>query len=244
VKPLVATTMLAAASLAPPGARAQTGPEPPAAATPAPTAPPADGVSIEEIDRVVVRWYARATGGVVTPRFIGARELGFEARLEALAEGRVPGARLEDKHVRAAIQRHITEAILASLPVDPEPTPRQVGSYAEDARLVLEQRVGGRARLNAAASAEGLNADELNSLLRRRARASWYLDKMVAPMLEPTEIDLREVHSRGETPFSSEPFGEVVDLVRNWYVSTRLSAALDRYYRSISTKVTVRLVVR
>jgi hypothetical protein len=200
--------------------------------------------SFEVIDRAVVRWSARATGGVDKPRFITARELAFEARVEAMSESLAPDTPYNDKHVRAAIQRHIAETILANLPVDPRPTPRQVADYAEAARLIIEQQVGGRAKLNAAASAEGIVSDELNAMLRRRARASWYLDKMVAPMLRPTELDLREVHRRGNTPFSNDKFDLVQEPLRRWYVSTRMNAALERYFRNVRSRVKITLIER
>jgi hypothetical protein len=196
------------------------------------------------IDRVVVRWHSRATGGVAKPRFITARELAFEARIEALSDPSPPRAPYADKHVRAALQRHLTETVLAHLPVDPAPTPKQVGNYAENARLIIEQQVGGRAKLNGAAAAEGIVSDELNTLLRRRARASWYLDQMVAPMLAPSDLELRAVHKRGESPFTAQRFEEVEPKLRRWYVSTRLAAALDRYYRAARSRVDVVVIGR
>lgn len=211
-------------------------------AKPAMTADKPAAVMVERIDRVVVRWHSRATGGVAKPQFITARELAFEARIEALTEGRRLDVPYTDKHVRAALQRHITESILAKLPVDPAPTPKEVGGYAEVARLIIEQQVGGRGKLNKAAASEDVESAELNAMLRRRARASWYLDKMVAPMLKPSDIDLREVHRRGETPFTKLRFRDVEERLRNWYISTHLAAALDRYYRTIRSRVTIRLI--
>lgn len=194
------------------------------------------------LDRTVVRWVARGSSGDARPHTMTARELAFEARIEALSEGRKLQQPYADSHVRAAIQRHITEEILSELPVDPQPTAKEVGRYAEDARLVIEQQVGGRVALNLAANAEGITAEELNALLRRRARASYYLDKMVAPMLQPSDAELRDVHRRGDTPFTNSPYAEVEDKVRNWYVSIRLRTALDTYYRGVRSKVTVQLI--
>ncbi len=194
------------------------------------------------LDRTVVRWVARASNGDARPRFITARELAFEARIEALSEGRKLSQPFSDNHVRTAIQRRITEEILAELPVTPAPAPKDVGRYAENARVVIEQQVGGRAALNLAANAEGITAEELNALLRRRARAGYYLDKMVAPMLQPSDAQLREVHRRGDSPFTASPFAEVEEKVRNWYVSARLRSALDSYYRGVRSKVSVELI--
>lgn len=197
----------------------------------------------ERVDRIILRWYSRATGGASNPQFISARELAFEARIEAMVEGGGrPGVPYANRHVRAAIQRHITEQMLANLPVSPAPTPAKIGAYAEAARALIEQRVGGRARLNKAASEEGIVSDELNALLRRQARASWYLDKMVAPMLLPTDLDLREVHKSGATPYTNLPFDKVRARLRSWYIATRLARALDNYYRNIRSRVTVKLI--
>jgi hypothetical protein len=201
----------------------------------------------ERVDRTAVRWHSRATGGVRKPQFISARQLAFEARLEALTED-LPdsGAPYADKHVRSAIQRHLAETMLAALPVDPKPTPRQVARYAEAARGLLFQRIGadGEAKVEAARLAEGITGEELDAILRRRARASWYLDKMVAPMLRPSELDLREVHKRGETPFTDRPFEDVREEIRQWFVSSRLSAALDRYFRNVRARVSITLITR
>jgi hypothetical protein len=207
-----------------------------------PPGAPARADARERLDRVAVRWHARATGGVAQPQFITARELAFLTNLEALADGAAPDAPYADRHVRDALQRHITEAILAALPVDPAPAPAQVAGYAEAARGVLEQRVGGRSRLVAAAEREGIEAEELDAMLRRRARASWYLDRMVAPMLHPSELDLREAHQRGETPYTGRKFEEAQDELRRWLVAARLASALDGYFRNIRSRVAVQLV--
>jgi hypothetical protein len=135
--------------------------------------------------------------------------------------------------------------MLASLPVDPPPTPKQVAVYAEAARGILAQRIAngdaalGAQMLDEARRAESITNEELDALLRRRARASWYLDKMIAPMLTPSELDLREVHRRGETPYTDASFADAEPQLLQWYVSTRLAGALDRYFRNARSRVKV-----
>ncbi len=236
-----------------------------------------DASEVEEVDRVVVRWVSRATGGVQRPQFVTARELAFEARIEAIVENRGrQGPPYLDKHVRSALERRIAESMLAQLPVDPKPSPRQVAIYAESARRLLEKRISEpilnekldalreAGKLNAetaaearneaeaqaadvlrrARSAEGIAPGELDTIMRRRARASWYLDKTVAPMLRPSELDLREVHQRGETPFTERTFEDAADDLRQWYIASRLATALDRYFRSVRSKVTITMIER
>lgn len=205
---------------------------------------PADAGS--KLDRAVVRFHAPETGGAAAPQFIFERELAFEARIEALSDqdrGKAAAPYL-DRHVRAALERHIAEELLSRLPMDPEPVPGEVARRAESAREVLEQRVGGRDTLIAAAAAEGIDSGELDGLLRRQARASLYLDRMVAPMLDPSEAELRELHRSGATPFRGRRLGEVLEPLRKWYVGQRLSAALASFYQNARARVTVTYLTR
>lgn len=191
------------------------------------------------VDRIVVRWYSPETGGVAKPQFVLARELAFEARLEALADPDPDGANYRDRHVRAALDRRIAETLLASLPTLPEPTPTEVATRAQGAWAMLEQRVGGREQLLGAAMAEGINLEELNAMLRRQAKASIYLDRMIAPMLEPNEPELLALYRTGSTPFSGQPFEDVKEKLKRWYVSGRLSSALDTYFQAARQRVTI-----
>jgi len=195
----------------------------------------------EDIDRALVRFYVRETGGVESPRFIFMRELAFEARLEALSEGEPrPGEpAYRPRHVRAALDRHITETVLESLRVDPLPDEADVARRLDEARLALIERVHGVVPLREAAQAEGIAETELLRLLRRQALASIYLDRMVAPMLVPTQAELESVHRTQRTPFSGRPFAEVEPALRRWVVEGRLGAALAAYYDGLRTRLVV-----
>lgn len=219
--------------------------EPPAKRPAAPLAEPP--VAVADFDGTVVRWYSRPTGGVEKPQFIFARELAFEARLEALKDGLPPRAGYGDKHVQLALQHAIAETMLANLPVEPAPTFKEVSQYAEEAKRRIydqicakRQKCDGQALFDAAWQAEGLSWEERDALMQRRARASWYLHKMVAPMLKPSEPDLREVHQAGESPFTDQRFEQIKDELESWYVATRLESALDRYYRNARSRIVVR----
>ena len=206
---------------------------------------PARGAEVT-LDRTIVRFDAPETGGALHPRFVFERELAFEARLEASSDsehvdGPVPYL---DRHVRAAIERHVAEELLANLAMDPEPTPADIDRRLGPALAVLEQRVGGRERLDRALAAEGLDATELDRLVRREARASLYVDRMIAPMLEPSEAELMEVHRSTASPFRGRRFDEVVTPLRRWYVAERLSAALGVFYQNARARVHVVVLPR
>ncbi len=205
-----------------------------------PTPPPIARAVL--LDRVVVRWFAPETGGAPRPQFIFQRELAFEARLEALADPDPEPGPYRDRHVRAALDRHIAETLLASLAITPEPLPKDIAGRAEAARAILEQRVHGRDRLIDAASKESISSDELDALLRRQARASLYLDRMVAPLLQPSLAELRDLLRSGTTPFKDQPFDQVSQALGRWYVGQRLAQAVEAYYLNARARVVIAVV--
>ncbi len=197
------------------------------------------------VDRAVVRFTAPETGGVRAPRFVLERVLAFETRLVALADpsyrpGQGPVYR--ESHVRSALERHIAETLLASRGIDPEPAPEELTRQTRAARLVLLQSVGGVEALNAAAKAEGIGEREILRILRRQARASLYLDRMVAPMLEPSDAELRSIHRTVQTPFRGRQFSEVAAQLRRWYVSRRLAIALQSFYQNARSQLSVTIL--
>jgi len=198
------------------------------------------------VDRAVVRFLAPETGGARSPRFIFARTLAFEARLEALTD---PDRRLSrvalpyrERHVRGAMERHIAETLLASLRIDPEPSAKELARQTEVARRMLFERAGGAMAVQQAAREEGLDSRELTSILRRQARASLYLDRMVAPMLAPSSAELRNIHRSAPTPFRTRAFEEIEPALRRWYVSRRLGAALEAFFENARSRVEVTLL--
>ncbi|MCC6215137.1 MAG: hypothetical protein IT376_09725 [Polyangiaceae bacterium] len=196
------------------------------------------------VDRVVARFHAPELGGAAQPRFVTERELAFETRLEALTGGwRGAGTfAYRERDVRAALERHVAETLLASARIDPEPSAQLVTSQTAVARELLEHRVGGAPRLAAAAAAEGMAERDVLRVLRRQARAALYLDRMVEPMLAPTEALLRALHEDRRTPFGGQPWAPVREATRRWWVSRRLAAALVRYFRNARSRVTLVVV--
>ena len=198
------------------------------------------------LDRAVVRFDAPETGGISHPQFVFERELAFEARIEALADPdrAERNSAYLDRHIRSALERHIAEELLSHLPMDPQPEQREIARRVLAARAVLEQRVGGAADLATAARAEGLDKAEVERIVLREARASLYLDRMVAPMLEPSEAELREVHRATSNPFRSQRFDDVAEPLRGWFVGQRLEAALGAFYQNARARVHIVVISR
>lgn len=193
------------------------------------------------VDRAVVRFHAPDTGGTRSPAFVYQRVLAFEARLEALADGLRASdqAPYRERHVTAALERHVAESLLAGLRIDPEPSEAELARQTQSARASLLERVGGEAALGAAARAEGLGVRDVLEMLRRQARASLYLDRMVAPMLDPSDAELEALHRTRRTPFRDLPFEQIRPGLRRWYVAQRLSAAVQSYYQNARGRLTL-----
>jgi hypothetical protein len=200
------------------------------------------------VDRAVVRFVSPETGGVRSPRFVYERMLAFEARMEALADpdrGAADAARpYRERHIRAALERHVAESLLSSLRIEPEPTEKELARQTESARRILFERIGGVKPLEDSAKAEGIDSREITSMLRRQARASLYLDRMVAPMLHPSAAELRNIHAMVQTPFRNQPFDRIEPALRRWYVARRLSIALQAFFQGARSRVTIELLVR
>lgn len=195
------------------------------------------------LDRVVVRFYAPEIGGVERPRFIYERRLAFEARIEALADqDRSADRAYRERHVSAALERHVSEVLLSSFRIEPEPSAAVMEHQVELARKLLADRVGGEEALSAAQRAEGISQAELSSLLRRQARASLYLDRMVAPMLRPSEAELEAIQRSAPAALQNEPFVRVRPLLLRWYVGKRLSAAMASFFQEARSRVTITLL--
>ncbi len=195
------------------------------------------------VERTVVRFIAPETGGAQSPRFIFERTLAFEARLEALADpdqdSTVP---YRERHVRAALERHVAETLLANLRIEPEPTTAELDRQTQSARLMLHARVGGPTALAKAANAEGIGERELLGVIRRQARASLYLDRMVMPMLAPSDAELRAVQHAAPPELRERPFGQVAPELRRWYVSRRLATAISSFYQNARARLVLTIL--
>lgn len=201
-------------------------------------APPSARAEPTAVDRVILRWYLAETGRKSRLEAVFERELAFEARLEALAAGSAD-KNISDRFVRAALNRHIAESLLANLPLDPPPTTRQIEQRAELALHYLEMRVGGEELLFEAARQEGIADAEISRMVRRSARATIYLERVIAPQVEPTRGELMAMHRSGLTPFSDKPFADVHDALQRWVAADRLAKALDAYYQKARSRVVV-----
>ena len=197
---------------------------------------PSPAVGPVVVDRAAVRFVAAETGGVLAPQFVFERVLALEARLLALAEGE---QQYRPRHVRAALERHVAEALLAARLTKPVPTEAELDQRTAEALGGLMDRIGGPEAYAAALRAEGMGRSEARRLLRRRARASLHLDRMNSRILDPDEAELRVLHRAGRTPFSDRPFEVARGPLERWVVSRRVDIALDHFFRGVRGRVSI-----
>ncbi len=62
---------------------------------------------------------------------------------------------------------------------------------------------------------------------------------MVAPMLAPSHLELREALRSGATPFGHQPFAAVAKPLKQWYSGQRLAQALEAYFQTARARVTL-----
>jgi hypothetical protein len=198
------------------------------------------------LDRVVARFIAPETGGVAQPRFVLERPLGFEARLEAMADSPDGiGDGYDERRVRAALDHHVAEDILAALALkltsgarpEVELSAAPLAALEADLRAALFDRLGGRSRVLSAAATEGIDASEVDDLVHRQALAAWYIDRAVSPILHPSEGQLREVFRTGAHPFRGKPFDQVRAALACWFVGERLRVAESSFLQAARSRV-------
>ena len=80
---------------------------------------------------------------------------------------------------------------------------------------------------------------EITNMLRRQARASIYLDRMVAPMLTPTRTELRQVYANERHPFAQQSFEDAEAALKRWWIGHRLADAVEQYYTNARQRLIV-----
>jgi hypothetical protein len=114
-----------------------------------------------------------------------------------------------------------------------------LAALEDDLRQAQFERLGGRERVLAAAAAEQIDPGEVDDLFRRAALAAWYIDRVVAPILSPTEEQLREVYRTAAHPYRGRPFDEVRSRLLRWFVSERLRVAEGSFMQAARARLKV-----
>ena len=191
-------------------------------------------------DRVAVRFFAPETGGAARPRFFTERELGFFARVEALIE-QVPVDVdvYPERYVRAATDRLVARAMLASLLVQRGSEPPDLPKLALDARAELADRIGGNAVLEDALQREGIDEPSLLAFLRDRVRAAWYIDRAVSPIFSVTEDSLHEAYRGALHPFRALKYEDARLRLRRWLITERTRSAELEFLQSARARIKI-----
>jgi hypothetical protein len=186
------------------------------------------------VDRTAVRFHSPETGGADHPLYILERTLAFEARLEAMTDPSGSGGDpYAERPVTSAMEHDVAEQMLASLaqkliddsPAEQRPVQSEIDGVLHDITAAIVDRFGGRPRIDAAAAAEQLDGAEVDELLHRGAFAAWYLDRIITPILHPTDEQLREVLRTANNPFRGQHFDQVHDSLERWFVVDRVRVA-------------------
>jgi hypothetical protein len=200
------------------------------------------------VDRAVVRFYAPEVGGTAQPRFVSERTLAFEARLEAIADRPDSvGDGYDERQVRAALDHHLTEEMLVSLAhkliegslPGQRPSQADLAEVEQELSAALFDKLGGQARVEAAARAELLDVSDVEAMLGRQALAAWYIHRAVTPILHPTDEQLHEVFRTGAHPYRGQSFEEARVRLRRWFVIERVRVTENSYLQAVRSRVRI-----
>jgi hypothetical protein len=65
---------------------------------------------------------------------------------------------------------------------------------------------------------------------------------MIAPMLSPSESELRAVHRAQGNPFARLPYAEARPALRRWFVSRKLNQALTAFFQNARGRLNLTLL--
>jgi hypothetical protein len=203
--------------------------------------PSAGGAPVPVVaERIAVRYVTPETGGNARPRFLSERELAFFARIEATVEGTpIENDEYPERYVRSATDRLVARAMLASLLVQRGSEPPDLPRLAAEARSELAERFGGSAALDAALKAEGLDEGELAAFLRDQVRATYYVDRVITPVIAVTEDSLREAYRSIVHPFRKEKFDDARTKLKQWLVVERMRVAELEFLQGARARIRI-----
>lgn len=192
------------------------------------------------VDRAAVRFVTPETGGVSRPRFFTARQVAFFMRIEAANEqvDLEPGE-YPERQVRAAVDRLVARAMLASLSIQAGSEPQELPRLVADARSELTGRLGGPAALEALQKREGIEDSELDIFLFEQVRAMRYVDRVLQPVVSVTEDALRESYRSALHPFRSMKFEDARPRLRLWVATERFRAAELEFLQSARSRIKI-----
>jgi hypothetical protein len=220
----------------------------PATSTALAQTPQSSAPAAPVIDRAVVRFYSAETGGTAYPRFVSERTLAFEARLEAMAAtAHGIGDGYQEHDIRTALEHHVAEEILATLadrliadsPPNRRPTADELARVEQEVGAAMLERLGGPSRVDEAARAEQVDSQEVSTLFRRGAMAAWYVDRAIAPVLHPSEEQLRDVYRTAAHPYRGRPFEQVRSILERWFGAERARVAENAFLEGARSRVTI-----
>jgi hypothetical protein len=133
--------------------------------------------------------------------------------------------------------------MLASLLVQRGSEPPDLPKLTLDARAELVDRVGGEAVLDDAMQREGIEEAELMVFLRSQARATWYVDRAITPILAVTEDSLREAFRSTLHPFRAMKFEDARLRLRRWLGAERMRSAELEFLQSARARIKIATVL-
>ena len=115
-----------------------------------------------------------------------------------------------------------------------------------EARKVQAIAVGGEDRLKEAleraAGGAAMTVPELDTILRRRARAELYLESAVAQPVQLSDAELRAAYAKAPELLASIPYEQAAPQLRPYVRAMRLRDAAQGYYQAVRARLHLEIV--
>ena len=200
------------------------------------------------VDRVAVRFFAPETGGptirascwsVRSPSRPASRPWPTAPRGSATARRIATSATPSSTTSPSRCWPILAEKLIDDSPADKRPAQKDIDAVLRLVSSAQVERLGGRARVDAAAAAEQLDASEVDAILHRGAFAAWYLDRAVTPLLHPSDEQLRDVYRTAAHPYRGQPFEAIHDALSRWFVIDRVRVAESAFLQAARSHVKI-----
>ncbi|GAC1352130.1 MAG: hypothetical protein NVS3B20_05940 [Polyangiales bacterium] len=199
------------------------------------------------LDRTVARFSdPEAAEASASLRFVMMRELVIEAWLVSFEKNQLSAPTgFDERDLRQALERHVIETVLGDRVLTPA-VEKKVEGAAKNAWEVQAILVGGAPRL---AQAIGLatfggvvSSTDLDTILRRRARAELYLETAVLQPVRPSEPELRAAQLKAPKVLAEIPFQEATPRLTEYVRSVRLRETSQSYYQAVRARLHIEIV--
>lgn len=102
-------------------------------------------------------------------------------------------------------------------------------SEVDSERRVIERRAGGEGALEQLRQSTGAPVELIDTIIRRRALVSLFIQRNIQLVAPITELDVDEAYARGDHPFGDRPLEEIRSSIETYLTARRQRERLTQW---------------